>query len=427
LALNLKILALIVALIIVSASAVWVVNDKNQNDIPDYNPDDQQDNDSNFTAKAPIESVYELVNSNNNFTFEMYKQLINGDDNVFFSPYSITTALGMAFEGARGQTALEMARVLNFTLDNQTRWDIMSEFQDYFNNDNSSYNLSAANAFWLAQNGVLNEDYRMTLITYYLAHGEMLDFAGDPEGSAETINAWVEANTGGKIIDILSPGDITAFTYLVLTNAIYFKSDWKYQFDPAATDNMTFSKSDGETVQAEMMHLHDENITFNYSANQDVQMLQLPYKGNEVSMYILLPRTNNIASLESMLDMTLISELKGNLTSEEVDIYLPKFTFEQKYELKDCLSDLGMPTAFSGAADFSGITDAVSLSISSVIHQSFICVNESGTEAAAATVVIMTMGFNPESFVATHPFIFFIQHEETGQILFMGKVENPTV
>jgi len=146
---------------------------------------------------------------------------------------------------------------------------------------------------------------------------------------------------------------------------------------------------------------------------------------NELSMYILLPRSNNISYLESNLDAAYISELKNNLTSEEVNIYLPKFKFEQTYELSDALRDMGMPTAFSGGADFSGISDSASLHIDPVIHQSFIDVNEEGTEAAAATVVVMTMGFNPANFMANHPFIFFIEHEETGQILFMGKLENP--
>lgn len=425
-----KVAALIVCIIVVSATAVWVVREnspEDDNEIIDDQDDDvpEDEPEQNFTAKAPIESVFDMVNSSNEFTFDMYKHLVDGDENVFFSPYSISTALGMAFEGARGQTALEMARVLNFSLDNQIRWDIMLEFQNYFNSNSSNYNLSTANAFWLAENGELKEEYRTALITYYLAYGEELDFAGDPVGSAEKINTWVENNTNGKIKDIISERSINALTYLVLTNAIYFKSDWKYQFDTSATSDMTFVTSDDEYLQTEMMHLHDENITFNYSANQDVKMLQLPYKGNELSMYILLPIMNNITELESSLSTGLISELKNNLTSQEVDIYLPKFKFEQKYELTNYLSDMGMPTAFTEAADFSGINDS-GLYINSVIHQSFIEVNEAGTEAAAATVVIMSFGFNPTSFNANHPFIFFIEHEETGQILFMGKVENPS-
>ena len=424
-----KLLAVVIAIVVVSASAVWLVYENNPGDDNSHDQsdttDDGSENNSNFTAKAPINSVFDLVNSSNDFTFEMYRQLIDGDDNVFFSPYSITTALGMAFEGARGETALEMANVLNFSLDDEARWEMMREFQNYFNNDNASYNLSTANAFWLNQGWELKEEYRYALISYYLAHGEELDFAGDPAGSAETINGWVENNTNGKIKNLISEENIDAFTYLILTNAIYFKADWKYQFDSNATENSTFSLSNGNTIQTEMMHLHDEEITFNYSSNGDVQMLQLPYKDNELSMYILLPYGNDITTLESELDGALISELKNNLTSEEVDIYLPKFKLEQDYELKDALTDMGMPTAFVPSADFSGITDSASLWIDSVIHKSFIELNEEGTEAAAATAVFMTLGFNPISFRANHPFIFFIQHEETGQILFMGKLENP--
>jgi len=437
--LSMKIIAIITVLVVVSASAVYLVNENsvtddgsddqdsdNQNEIPDNheNPDDIV----NFTAKEPIETVFDLVNSSNDFTFDMYRHLANADENVFFSPYSITTAMGMAFEGARGETAVEMANVLNFTLDDEARWEIMMEFQNYFNNENASYNLSTANAFWLSQDGELREDYRSALISYYLAYGEELDFAGDPGGSADTINGWVENNTNGKIQDIISENDINALTYLILTNAIYFRANWKYQFDSNATENRTFYLSNGESVETETMHLHDEDIEFNYSSNSDVQMLQLPYMGSELSMYILLPK-DNVSALESRLDSTYVSRLKDNLTSEDVNIYLPKFTFENQYELKNSLASMGMPGAFSSDANFSGITDSTSLHIDSVIHQSFIDVNEEGTEAAAATVVLMTFGVNsdqPISFTANHPFIFFIQHEETGQILFMGKLENPT-
>ncbi len=411
------ILSVIIAIVLI-AVVVGVVVLKNNEDR----------NTSDFT---PLTSVSELVNSSNEFSFEMYQELVSGDENVFFSPYSITTALGMAYEGARGQTASEMAEVLDLPTDNQTRWDLMWSYQGYFNQDVDSYDLSTANAYWLRQNADLKEVYRTAMESYYLAHGEELDFAGDPEGSAETINGWVEDQTNDKIKDLLSPTDINALTYLILTNAIYFKSDWKYQFDSDATQDRPFFKSNGDNIQAEMMHMDDEDINFNYTENEDCQLLKLPYKNDELSMYILLPKENDIASLEAILDNEYLNEMKENLYQDYVKIYLPKFKFEQKYNLNDVLIDMGMPTAFSDGADFSGMTETVPLYIEKVIHQSFVEVNEEGTEAAAATAVIVgeltSIPPQPPVFNANHPFIFFIEHEETGQILFMGKVENPGV
>ena len=217
-ALSMKIIALIIALAVVSASAVWLVYDNRpmyDDIVIDDDPEENETPAVNFTAKESIESIFDLVNSSNDFTFDIYRHLNTGNENVFFSPYSITTALGMAFEGARGETSIEMANVLNFTQDNEARWEIMIEFQNYFNSDNSSYNLSTANAFWLTQEGELKEEYRTALISYYLAYGEELDFVGDPAGSAAIINEWIEENTNGKIQDIISQDDINKLTYLI--------------------------------------------------------------------------------------------------------------------------------------------------------------------------------------------------------------------
>ncbi len=413
------ILSVIVAVILISVSVVsvnWLYNTSN-----------------GLSSNSPPTTVSELVECSNEFSFEMYFKLAaEGDENVFFSPYSITTALGMAFEGAQGQTAEEMAHVLNFPADNQTRLDIMKAYQTYFNADSESYNLSTANAYWLKQGENLLDAYSVAIESYYLAHGEKLDFAGDPAGSAEKINTWVEEQTNGKIKNLISPANINSLTYLILTNAIYFKSDWKYQSNETATEDLTFHLEGGQDTDVETMHMHDEQIALNYSENDDVQLLQLPYKDGALSMYILLPKDNDIGRLESELDNDYLGSMMEDLSPEEVNLYMPKFKFEQKYMLNQMLIDMGMPTAFSDSADFSGMTDSTSLKIGFVIHQSFVEVNEEGTEAAAATAVGMeATGINPHPepepilFNADHPFMFFIQHEETGQILFMGKVGNP--
>lgn len=411
----------IVILLIITAGLAGCINDDNTED--KTNP---------TTYSVIKEGMNEYVNSSNEFTFEMYKQLIASNENVFFSPYSISTALGMAYEGARGQTATEMTEVLDLPEDDQTRREMIQTVQSLLNKEGTSYELSTANAYWLRLGANIKEEYKDVIESYYLANGQQLDFAGDPVGSVGTINDWVEEKTNGKIKDLLSPNDIDALTYLVLTNAIYFKANWKYQFDANATEERSFYLTGGEEILTDMMHMCDESKKLNYASNSDVQLLQLPYKDEELSMFVLLPKENDIASLESKLDHTYLSNLKDDITSEYVNLYLPKFKFEQKYNLNDRLSQMGMPTAFGGSADFSGITSEADLYISKVIHQSFVEVNEEGTEAAAATAVVMTEKVGggssspePIMFKADHPFIFFIEHKDTGQILFMGKVENP--
>ena len=230
---------------------------------------------------------------------------------------------------------------------------------------------------------------------------------------------------------------ITPLTYLILTNAIYFKSDWKWQFDPDSTETEDFHQSDGGKVDTRMMNMCDEELDHNYAENDKIQILQLPYKGEELSMYILLPRDKDISSLENELDSEYLNDLKSDMYGEWMDIYLPRFKFEERYDLNECLKDMGMEKAFDPErADFGGVKEngKSELHISKVIHKSFVEVNEEGTEAAAATAVIEKDGSSlfggsdpdPVVFRADHPFLFLIEHKDTGQILFMGKVEDPT-
>ncbi len=377
----------------------------------------------------------ELVNSSNEFSFEMYRQLVGGGDNVFFSPYSIMIALGMAYEGARGMTAEEIQSVIELPIDDEARREMVRSLQSQLNPGDSQYELSTANAYWLRQGEDLNDDYQSTIENDYLAGGQELDFGGDPAGSADTINAWVEGETNGRIKDLISPDLIDSLTYLILTNAIYFKANWKWQFDETATMERGFHLTDGSSKMVETMNMCDEDLDMNYAHNDDIQMLQLPYKNEELSMYILLPKQNDISRLESDLTAEYLSDLKAEMYGEWVDVYMPRFKFELKYELNEDLKEMGMPTAFSSGADFSGIKESgeSDLYISDVIHQSFVEVNEEGTEAAAATAVVMretsSIGGGsqptPVEFRADHPFIFLIEHKATGQILFMGKVEDP--
>ncbi len=390
------------------------------------------------TYESQYIGMNEYVNSSNEFSFDMYRQLINGTDNVFFSPYSIAIALGMAYEGARGETAAEILSVIELPADDIERRAMIRSLQSQLNPGGTSYELSTANAYWLKQGEDLNDLYQDTIENHYLAGGQELDFAGDPSGSADTINSWVEGETNDRIKDLISPGVITPLTYLILTNAIYFKANWKWQFDEEATEEQDFYLSSGGTKSVDLMNICDEEIDMNYAENSDVQMLQLPYKDEELSMYILLPKGDDISTMESIIDREYLNDLKSEMYGEWVDIYLPRFKFELKYKLNEDLKEMGMPLAFDEVnADFSGIKENGDddLYISEVIHQSFVEVNEEGTEAAAATAVVMQEyggiggGDEPEpiEFRADHPFIFLIEHKETGQVLFMGKVEDPSV
>jgi len=244
------------------------------------------------------------------------------------------------------------------------------------------------------------------------------------ELSRKIINTWVEEQTNNKIKDLIPQGMITPLTRLVLTNAIYFKGTWAIQFDPTDTKKQDFRVNSEKTVQADMMSLTEEE--FNYTETDDLQILELPYKGDELSMLILLPK-ENLNKIELTLEN--LEQWRSSLRERELNIYIPKFKFETKYFMSKDLKEMGMPTAFGEGADFSGMTGDKKLFISQVIHQAFVEVNEEGTEAAAATALTMVESAvtKPTLFKADHPFIFIIQQKETGNILFIGRVNDPTV
>ena len=241
---------------------------------------------------------------------------------------------------------------------------------------------------------------------------------------------FLNRQTKNKIKDLIPVGAITSMTRLVLTNAIYFKGTWIMEFDKTKTRQENFTTSQGETVKADMMSLTGDDVKFNYAEDGYVQILELPYKGEEVSMLILLPEEGDMGTLEYSLDNEQLQEWKNMLEETEVEVYLPKFEFDTKYFMKEDLSYMGMPTAFSEEADFSGMTGEKDLFISKVIHQAYVKVDEEGTEAAAATAVIMKnesiAAPMKKVFRADRPFIFIIQKKNTGNILFMGRVSDPT-
>ncbi len=372
----------------------------------------------------------ELVNASNLFALEMYAELANPSDNLFFSPYSIFTALGMTYEGARTKTADEIRAVFHFPADDQTRWSLFKSLIERLNANDSGCDLSTANALWIQQDFNILNAYVSTLQNNYQAKATNVDYATAAESARLRINGWVENQTGGKIKDLIPPGLLTSNTVLVLTNAIYFKGSWLTEFNRSLTKEMDFHPDASTTVRASMMVRADDESRFNYTEADGVQILKMPYSGDKLSMLVLLPKSGTVSSLEKKLTPDKLAQWRGKLDEQRVNVYFPRFKLETKYFLSENLTHMGMPSAFTPAADFSGIDGMRDLFISAVIHQAYVSVDEKGTEAAAATAVIFLRSSVIEpavpAFKADHPFIFLIQDDETGNILFMGKVADPT-
>ena len=374
-----------------------------------------------------------IIEANNKFAFDLYSEYKSQDGNIFISPYSISTALMMTYEGAKGKTAEEMQQVFNIPTNAEIRRSAVSKIYGDMNKKTKPYKLSTANALWAQNSYEFRKDYFDLVETYYGGSATNLDFIGNTEGSRLVINDWVEEKTNDKIKDLIPSGVLTEDTRLVLTNAIYFKGNWVKQFNENDTKEQNFWITNSDNVQVPMMQRTDEESKFNYFENNDVQLLELPYSGEDLSMLIILPK-EDLENLESSFTINQLTNWGKSLIEQRVNIYIPRFKFETKYFMKETLTEMGMPTAFSNSADFTGMEDNPNedLKIDQVIHQAFVEVNEEGTEAAAATAVIMvritSVGSEPKipTFRADHPFIFIIQQNDTGNILFMGRVSDPS-
>ncbi len=376
---------------------------------------------------ATSESVTSLSDSMNDFSLNLYQHIISETNgNVFFSPYSIFVALAMTYEGAHGDTAEQMNNVLGFEQNNEVSLCSFGRIYNLLNID-AKYTLNTANALWTKEDYPFLEEYLNFIDNYYMGKATDVDFT-KPDEAAEIINKWVEENTGGKIEDMLSSGDISPGTVLILSNAIYFKGLWLTQFNVEETVDRDFKLATGETIEVPTMVSTNSEVYFNYTETKDMQLLELPYKGDAVSMIILLPKENDLIMVEQTLNKENLSIWLDSMYPANIDICLPKFTFKTEYNLKNILIDMGLDIAFSSNADFSGMNGYGGLFIEKVLHKAFVEVNEEGSEAAAATTVHVLETAMPgptKVFDADNPFIFLIQHKETDTILFMGSVENP--
>ncbi|MFH0977662.1 MAG: serpin family protein [Candidatus Woesearchaeota archaeon] len=378
----------------------------------------------NSTASTP-QGIQEVVDANNKFAFDLYSELAKSETgNLFYSPYSISAALAMTYEGAKGETADEMIFVLHFP--HALEANFAAIYND-LNQPNDAYTLGTGNALWIQNDYPLLADYTSEVAKYYGGKAVNLDFIRDTENSRQTINSFIEEQTNNKIKDLIPKGFINQLTRLVLTNAIYFKGTWVWEFDKSNTHEQDFMVTPTTLVKTPMMYMDPSKAVFNYAGLEGLQILELPYRGDKISMLILLP-TENLDSI-GPLTAEKLNEYKSQMKETKMDsISIPKFEFDTKYSLKDALSALGMPAAFSTSADFSGMTGKKDLFISFVIHQAFVKVDEEGTEAAAATAVGMglTAVMQRNVFMADRPFIFIIQEKETGNILFIGRVTDPS-
>jgi len=376
-----------------------------------------------------------VIDANNQFALDFYSQLKDKKGgNIFFSPYSISSALAMTYEGARGKTAQEIRSVFYFPENDDLRRTEYALMFDETNKKDKKHKLHIANALWAQKDYPLLREYFNVIEEYYKGKVANLDFKKNPESARVTINNWVENKTDNRIKDLIPPGLLNTLTRLVLTNAIYFKGEWVQQFNEENTREEDFRISKDNIVKTPMMQRTDDEAKFNYAENNKLQILEMPYSGKELSMLILLPKNDDLETLENLLSTKKLSEWKKDFEEKRVKVFIPKFKFETKYFMADDLKAMGMPLAFKQpGADFSGIDGTENLFIGEVIHQAFIEVSEEGTEAAAATAVVMVETAPkqkpPETpiFRANHPFIFLIQEKETGNILFMGKIVNPTI
>jgi serpin B len=369
------------------------------------------------------------------FAVNMYKQIVEDDKNMFFSPYSITTAFGMADAGAKGNTDLQIREALQVTLDGDdfhSGLNGLDQSLKSFSDATENLELNVENSIWAQDNVTyFKVGYLDKLARNYGVGIYMLDFMNEPDPSRIIINDWVAQKTNQRIKDLIPDGAITTDTRLVLTNAIYFLADWKYKFDSSLTVSLTFYTVDGNSIKTPMMRFKDqpEKMIYNYSGN--VRMLELPYNGDRIAMDLILPDSGEFEVFEDSVTYEGLSGLISGLDSTNLKmVEIPKFQFTTpSLSITKALQNLGMEDPFTGAADFSGIAD-INLLITDVIHKAFIKVDESGTEAAAATGIIMGEGMsqnNSKFFVANRPFMYLIRDKETNTILFMGRIMNPAI
>ncbi len=380
--------------------------------------------------------LQELVAGEQAFALDLNAQLASEDEgNLFHSPLSIFEVMGMLWGGARTETETEMADVLHFNLPqerfhpalNALDLALASRGQGASGTDGEPFRLRVVNALWGQQGYPFAQEYLDLIALNYGAGMFVVDFK-QPEDAANRINDWCAQATEGKIEKLISPSILSPETVLVLTNAIYFNASWAEPFDEALTHPADFHLADGTSVQVDMMQ--NPLLEGGYVRLSNLEAVEIPYDGQEVSMVVILPEAGQFEQVESQLDSTLLQQVLSGLESATLDLSLPKFGYRTDYKLKTTLQALGLERLFDpGRCDLSGMNDGIErLYVAQVIHKTFLSVDEAGTEAAAATAAVVVGTSAPAAdhvVVVDRPFLFFIRDIETGAILFMGSVRNP--
>ena len=382
-------------------------------------------------ATSP-DDLQTLVRGDNEFAFDLYQPLHTRGGNLFYSPYSISLALAMTYAGARGETESQMAQALHFLPQEQIHpafnaLDLqLAERGKAQSEESTPLQLDIANAVWAEQTYPFLQSFLDTIALHYGAGIRLVDFINEYESVRQEINRWVSDQTEDKINDLIPEGVLDADTRMALVNAIYFKADWLSPFDADSTRDAPFHLLDGSEVAVPTMY---QDTFIPYAKGDGWQAIELTYQGEMAAMDIIVPDEGRFEEVESSLDAGTVSTMLESLQPTSVQLALPKFKFESEFDLGTQLAGLGMTDAFDpDQADFSGMTDRADLYISAVLHKAYVAVDEKGTEAAAATAVIVDVAsaqLSDVTLTIDRPFIFLIRDIPTGQILFLGRVLDP--
>ena len=391
-------------------------------------------------AIAADAEIADLVEGNSAFAFDLYRALGAEDGDLFYSPYSISLALAMAYAGARGETERQMAETLHYLLSQERLHDAFNVLGrelvsrgEAQRERGEGFRLNIANAVWGQEDYVFLEGFLDVLAASYGSRVRPANLQEAPEESRSVINRWVADQTEDRITDLIPPGAINEGTRMVLTNAVYFNAEWATPFEEAATSMRPFHLLSGGEVGVPMM---ERTGYYGYGKGDGYQAVDLAYGGGELSMTILLPDTGRFREFEASLDAALVGRILEAIKLENIELGIPKFEFESQFGLAETLAAMGMPDAFDQRADLSGmdgrscsVGDFPCLFISKILHKAFVSVDEEGTEAAAATAVVATVSSAPPPpeirVVVNRPFVFLIRDRETGAIIFVGRIENP--
>jgi serpin B len=384
-----------------------------------------------ITQAAPAADLEQTVRDTNTFGFDVYQRLASGDENLAFSPYSLTTALAMTYPGARGDTQLAFEKTMRLSLPAERFHRAMNTLDLALESRGQNASGRAGKAFALHSNNQLFAQKGLALVPSFLdvlaveygAGVRLLDFAQAPEPSRKAINDWVNVNTQKLIPELIPEGLITGDTRLALVNTLYFNAGWKKPFDRAKTVTGPFTRSDGTVMQ--VSYMAGDDLEARLGRLGDVDVLELPYSGDEVSLLVLMPPTGKLAAFEASLDGAKLAALVAAATDSTNAVRLPRFEARTRARADDVLKALGLGVAFSSNADFSGLTEAEKLFISAVVHEAVVKTDEDGTEAAAASAVIVGRVSIPQYFEVNRPFVYVVRDRATGAALFVGRITQP--